>query len=245
VHKCVGVRDQAPSVELQASCGKVPRLRSIYLPCPWSASARFCAAIMRCSFSLGRRRALDHQVSASPICMAPVKSLPACPAQAPPFGCVAACHPVSSFLCPTLHMRQPSVPTAGAPRLDGWRVAFQADDTRTAFRHTAAAVGVGRDAVAAERVSVLVLVGALAVSELDTVPARRALHCFLWPPSFQCTFWHSAEQYRTCGSRARWRVKFRRVRARNVHAVVHAERGWRRRWWCNVLLSRNENATCT
>ena len=74
----------------------------------------------------------------------------------------------------------------------------------------AAAVGVGRDAVAAERVSVLVLVGALGVSELDTVPARRALHCFLWPPSFQCTFWHSAEQYRTCGSRARWRVKFRR-----------------------------------
>jgi hypothetical protein len=24
------------------------------------------------------------------------------------------------------------------------------------------------------------------------------LHCFLWPPSFQCVFWHSIEQYHTC-----------------------------------------------
>jgi hypothetical protein len=26
----------------------------------------------------------------------------------------------------------------------------------------------------------------------------RALHSFLWPPSFQCAFWHSTVQYRTC-----------------------------------------------
>ena len=30
--------------------------------------------------------------------------------------------------------------------------------------------------------------------------ALAALHTFLWPPSFQCVFWHTTEQYHTCTS---------------------------------------------
>ena len=77
----------------------------------------------------------------------------------------------------------------------------------------ALATAVGRDVAAEPFFAVAATVqGPLAGARVELIVAStpsaapaweeaepcRALHSYLWPPSFQCVFWHSTEQYHTC-----------------------------------------------